>query len=173
MANPSPVITAVRERLDRLHGEIPALELGVEKATEALEHAKLALTEMRREMSELGRFLENPVIDDQGSVAADAPMPKSDNPAMRAANLQIEYRTQAMLRGGKPLPTRDIYEGLLRQGVIFTAQNPIQRLSQILSACDWFVSDRVHGWSLKSEAPQGGTNTEGASDATMPDRLKT
>lgn len=169
MSQSNPVITAVRERLDRLHGQLPALELDVEKAAKAHEHAKALVSEMRGEIEALGRFLESPpetVMTKEGP--EDKPQLEATG-AARAANLQILIRARALLDGGRVLPTREIYEGLLRQGQVFTAQNPVQRLSQILSASDWFVSDRAKGWSLKSEAPSGATNTGEASSATESD----
>lgn len=172
MSQSNPVITAVRERLDRLHGQLPALELDVEKAAKAYERARSLVAEMRNEIDVLGRFLENAPEDLAEQVESLPRRDQENSTTSRAANLQILLRARSLLGGGKTLATRDIYEGLLKQGQVFTAQNPVQRLSQILSASDWFVSDRAKGWSLKSEAPTGATNTEGASCATESDRLE-
>jgi hypothetical protein len=169
MTQANPIITAVRERLDRLHGQLPTLELDADRAAKAHEQAKALVSEMKNEIDALGRFLESPpemVLAPDGP--EEKPQPEATG-ASRAANLQILIRARALLDGGRTLPTREIYEGLLRQGQVFTAQNPVQRLSQILSASDWFMSDRAKGWSLKSEAPTGATNTEGASSATESD----
>lgn len=165
MARTNPVTKAVREKLDRLHGQLPLLQIDVEKATQAYELAKARVVEMRHEIDELGRFLEIPSEMDFAQASAEGRSMPETNATVRAANLQLLSRARSLLEVGKPLTTRAIYEGLLRQGQVFTAQNPVQRLSQILSASEWFVSDRVKGWSLKSEASVGLQSAE-ASGAT-------
>ena len=141
----------------------------MEKTAKAYDHAKSLVAEMRSEIDVLGRFLENAPEALAEQVESGPRRDPEANTTSRSANLQVLLRARSLLGGGRTLATRDIYEGLLKQGQIFTAQNPVQRLSQILSASDWFVSDRVKGWSLKSEAPSGGSNTGEASSATESD----
>jgi hypothetical protein len=152
---PSAVLAAVRERYERLTMDIPRMNKATTDALTLYERALEAEQVFKKELRELSEFLER-----EGETV-DRPAVASNVGA--SANLQILLRARNILSDGRPRKTIEIYEALLRQGQVFTAQNPTQRLSQLLSGSDWFVSDRVQGWSLKSESP-GAT---GLSSATQ------
>lgn len=97
-----------------------------------------------------------------------------------------------MLRAGPSLPTRgwrsdvvsrvkrmleinpfewmqrsDIYKELVDGGVVFTAENPEHRLTQILSGEAAFENDRSKGWRLRKSEPPVAAGGSGATEPSQ------
>jgi hypothetical protein len=161
MSSPSSaVVLAVRERFERLTLALPQIQDDVATALKAYEAQAARLASAKKEIDELTQFL-----NEQGD-AVEAPV---IGKVAMSANMQVLMRVRSLLSDGRPRPTRDIYEALLRDGQVFTAMNPAQRLSQLLSSSDWFVSDRAQGWTLaKSENPAG-AGSSGATTSSQDD----
>jgi hypothetical protein len=161
------VLLAVRERYERLTLEIPQVHRRTVEALTQYERAVQAEDAFKKELAELGEFLER-----EGEPATNH---RDMTGVTATANMQILLRAKSILSDGTPRKTADLYNALLQQGQVFTAQNPMQRLSQLLSGSSWFVSDRARGWMLtKSENPAGAgfsgatqsrTDTEGKEEA--------
>lgn len=153
-STPTSVIAAVRERYERLTLDIPRVNKATTDALTLYERAVQAEEAFKKELRELAEFLQC-----EGQAVTSS---AEANSITASANMQILLRAKSILADGMPRKTVDLYNDLLRQGQVFTAQNPMQRLSQLLSGSDWFVSDRARGWMLaKSENPAG-TGSSGA-----------
>jgi hypothetical protein len=63
----------------------------------------------------------------------------------------VVFHCVRMLADGSYKTTEELLQGLLEQNVRLTAANPLQRLSQILSADDRFRPQRGKGWSMNME----------------------
>lgn len=88
----------------------------------------------------------------------------------RKANKMALEAAELVLKEYRQMKTGELWQLVQQRGVQLSAANPEERFGQLLSgAKDIFQSDRRMGWSLKSEAPTGATNTEGASSATESD----
>jgi len=151
----SAVLTAVRERYERMRLDIPRMNKATTDALTQYERVAAAEAMFKQELRELHEFLER-----EGETV-EKPVQSNMN---ASANLQILLRAKNILSDGRARKTVDLHEELLRQGQVFTAQNSVARLSQLLSGSDWFVSDRTQGWSLKGEAP-GATGASGATES--------
>jgi hypothetical protein len=68
--------------------------------------------------------------------------------ADRQISQEIGHRAFILLKNHQFLKTSEIYGQLVKDGLILTAQKPVQRISQILSADTRFKADRANGWSL-------------------------
>lgn len=171
LKQPSAVVTAVREKYDQIRRSLPQIELDAQKTLQASREATQRLTELKDQILVLEKFLE--------SQADEAPAPKEPEVESgagirageqalptRAANLQIILCTQRLLSDGMPRSTHLILAELKKQGVVFAASNPMQRLSQMLSENDKFINDRQSGWSLKGEDP-GATGSSGATKSAL------
>jgi hypothetical protein len=158
MPTSAAVIAAVRESYERLLLDFPKVQQDVERALTAYKHAMDAQAAHKKELAELADFLER-----EGASVQEPPAVASS--AALSANIQILMRTRDLLSDGKPRPTRQIYEDLLRQGQVFTAMNAVQRLSQLLSGSDWFVSDRTRGWMLAKNEDPAATGSPGATQS--------
>ena len=89
--------------------------------------------------------------------------------ARKANKMALEVAEQ-VLKEYSQMKTGELWQLVQERGVQLIAVNPEERFGQLLSgAKDIFQSDRRMGWSLKSEAPLGATNTDGASSATESD----
>jgi len=63
---------------------------------------------------------------------------------------QVLANAAQMLSNGGWMSTEDLLEGLMRRGVQLTANNPLQRVSQILSMHPQFKNQRGRGWALRT-----------------------
>lgn len=59
--------------------------------------------------------------------------------------------SMSLLRDGSWKSTEQIHEELTKRGIKLPVANPMQRISQILSADDRFVTQRGRGWSLRDQ----------------------
>ncbi|MDP2416018.1 MAG: hypothetical protein U1D36_16000 [Hydrogenophaga sp.] len=88
----------------------------------------------------------------------------------RKANRMALEAAELVLKEYSQMKTGELWQLVQERGVQLIAANQEERFGQLLSgAKDIFQSDRRLGWSLKSEAPLGATNTDGASSATESD----
>lgn len=80
-----------------------------------------------------------------------SPIPSEQLLSRRAWRADVVRRIENLLRPGRPMVTKAIFEELAAQGVDFNGvKNPLHRLVQIMSETEHFHSDRKHGWSLSS-----------------------
>ena len=128
--------------------------------TTAAETAQAAATalaqlhDLESQLKVLGEFLETQ-IDEMPTPQATAGQTDVSDQSItkRNANLQIVFRVKSLLSDGISRGTLQILTALKSEGAVFTAQNPLQRLSQLLSENEEFTNDRATGWSLKGEDP--------------------
>ena len=86
----------------------------------------------------------------------------------RVARTQRDMAAAAcfeILRDGSTRPTEELLEELTKRGVVLTAENKLQRLSQILSMNRMFKNQRSKGWSLDiSPAGESARNDDSEND---------
>ncbi|MES2185455.1 MAG: hypothetical protein V4505_12960 [Pseudomonadota bacterium] len=162
------VVAAVKERREKLQKFLPTIEAEARQAREFAKVADERLAAIRGALAELDLFLEQtsfaPPIAHSDTNEAQTESQHGTHLPQRTGNMNIVLRAKQLLSDGIARRTLTIYEALLQQGVVFTAVNPVQRISQLLSENEWFVSDRLVGWSLKGESP-GGAGLSGATQS--------
>lgn len=155
------VITAIRERQEKLRAELP-IQRSVADAARAEATAREAIVEQTRsELIELAQHLaaysseseadthlHQSSLLEMSDVAPHVPAPQSTQ--IKASVADATFR---LLQGGKQLLTKEILAYLEQLGLAPNVQSPASRISQILSNDPRFVSERGVGWKIKGETP--------------------
>jgi enoyl reductase-like protein len=139
-------VTLARAKVDALEAKrnkiVAALTAKAEELPAAVDASSTATAVIARRPLTFGRA--DPAWTLPGSTSRE---PQT----RRAWRSDLVRRIENLLRPGRPLATRTIFEELVAQGVDFDGiKNPVHRLVQIMSETQHFHADRKQGWSLSS-----------------------
>ena len=133
MTNDDPIIQAARDRLAEINLERRELE---------------SFIETYRKLSARVVVLEPRSIETHSPVASQ--------PTLHEASTTAEILSatrEILLENGKPTAFADLYDALMKRGIVIPGREPRANLSQKLSSSDQFTGRRGIGWWFAGQWP--------------------
>ena len=146
--------------LDLAHAELKQLDAALRRWQEDGQRINTRRTAVLSLLDAYGgQFVEAPLIP-SGSVLL-APSVSASVPRENSFKARVIAASETILDLWGQLRTPQLVELIQKEGIEFSAADPVANLSAILSKSGKFVPDRKNGWSLAKKSPQDAPTSAG------------